>query len=166
MSKTQEPRRLPPTLTREQFAAVADHCYHVASATLAKDGEVPPVLMIGRFRRGKLRILAAGFVPVEDASDKAKLTMSMQLLAREPRVDFVVHITEAWMLHNPVELPADSIAAHPQRQEAVIFNILSRDCQILVVNPLHRDPLRLERGEVNFSLELRGSMARPQPTRN
>jgi hypothetical protein len=104
-------------------------------------------------------------VPTETEQDKDCVAGLMLGLAAEPDIEFVVHIVEAWVLVSP-KLPRGSIAKHPRRKEAVLFNILSKDCQILVLNPLHRKPNRLERGTLDFSLDYRGRFMRPPPVRN
>ena len=59
---------------------------------------------------------------------------------QRPQIDFVAHITEAWMQKG---FPEGRIADNPERMETILFNILSKDYQTLVVNPLRRNPSRL-----------------------
>ena len=83
------------------------------------------------------------------------------MLLGQPEIEIAVHISEAWYLRDPeIKAPQGSLKNHPQRNEAVIFNIMSRDCQTVVINPLSRDPLTLHRGKLDLSDELKGRMAR------
>lgn len=165
MSKKPSHPTLPVSLTQTDFAAIAEHCYRVTSAVVAEGGVVAPIVIAGTCRNGNLEVSYTSLVAVRSDRDKNRIARFMQKLVQRPRFDFVVHITEAWVLIGP-NLPTGSIAQHPQRQEAVLFNILSKDCQTVVINPLHRTPSRLERGRVNFDLEVQGRFVRPTPARN
>lgn len=167
MSKKPSIPTLPMSLTQLDFAAIAEHCYGVTSAVVAEGGEVAPIVIAGTCRNRTLTVSFTKLVPTGSDRDKNRLARFMQQLVQRPRFDFVAHVTEAWVLLDP-DLPqiTGSIANHPQRQEAVIFNILSQDCQTIVINPLHRNPSRLERGRVDFSMEVRGRFVRPTPARN
>ena len=165
MTKETPSHALPTTLTQADFEAVADHCYRTARKIVAKGDAVEPILLMGMVRDGTLKIPSVGRVPVQSTSDKECLMALMQALVQQLDVDFVVHITEAWLLVGQT-LPEGSIAEHPQRQEAVLFNIMSKDCQTVVINPLHRKPSRLERGKVDFDQQFEGRLVRPAPSRN
>jgi hypothetical protein len=165
MSKDTSNTTLPATMTQADFEAVAEHCYKVASPIVIGGETVESILIMGRVRDDELFFTSGGLVPIQSDGDKHRITALMEAMVEHPEVDFVVHITEAWTLLNP-KLPKGSIAKHPQRQEAVLFNILSKDCQTVVINPLHRNPSRLERGKVDFELQFKGRMVRETPPRN
>lgn len=165
MTKTTKPS-LPRTLSKADFEAIAERCFQSASQTIAAGKPIPSTLLLGRMHDGKAEIGRVLFVPIEDSDHKIVLTALMEALVQEPDIDFAVHVTEAWFLANPTELPTRSIAKHPKRLEAVTFNIMSKDCQTVVINMLHRKPNRLERGAVDFTRELRGLMARDKPPAN
>ena len=164
MSK--ENATLPTSLTQNDFAAVAEHCYRIASPLVIAGQPVAPVLIVGCIRDSVLQAAPGDRIPIRSDKDKQRLSALMQTLVEKPDVDFVVHITEAWL--RPLQqLPYSSMVENPQRQEAVIFNILSKDCQTVVINPLHRNPSRLERGQADFESQLRGGqMMRSAPLRN
>jgi len=165
MTRTTKPT-LPRVLIEADFEAIADRCFQSASKTVAAGKPVHSALLLGRMHDGKAEIGRVLSVPLENADHKIVLAALMEALVLEPDIDFAVHVSEAWFLANPVELPSDSIAEHPQRLEAVTFNIMSKDNQTIVVNMLHRKPNRLERGPVEFTKELRGRMVRDMPPTN
>ena len=154
------------TLSKAEFEAVAEHCFAAASQAVAKRQRVQSLLLLGRIRDGVVQIGEVMSVPVNRPEDREMLAALMETIVQRPTLDFVVHVTEAWLLLNPTSLPTKSIANHPKRQEAVTFNILSKDCQIVVINRLHRNPSRLERGEVNFEMQIAGRMVRETPPPN
>ena len=154
MSNDKNTTTLPATMTQADFEAVADHCYKVASPIVIEGETVESILIMGRVRDNELFFTSGSLVPIQTDSDKHRITALMEAMVEHPEVDFVVHITEAWTLLNQKQLKG-SIAKHPKRQEVVLFNILSKDCQTVVINPLHRNPSRLERGKVDFELQFK-----------
>jgi len=165
MTETSAQPTLPNSLTRADFEAIAGHCYEVASEIVTAGETVAPVLLAGKIADGAPDITHIIQVSTKTEQDKDCVAGLMQGLVAEPDIEFVIHIVEAWLLVSP-KLPKRSIAKHPRRKEVVLFNILSKDCQILILNPLHRKPNRLERGPVDFSLDYRGRFMRPPPVRN
>lgn len=153
-------------MSQADFEGVADHCYKVANPIIIAGETVESVLIIGRARDGDLFFTPGGVLPINSEDDKHRIAALMETVVEHPDVDFVVHITEAWTLLHQKTPPEGSIAKHPQRQEAVLFNILSKDCQTVVINPLHRNPSHLERGKVDFEYQFKGSMVREAPPRN
>lgn len=166
MTTSRNTPALPKTLTQQDFETIAAHCYDVASNIVARGKTVQSALVAGRILdNGELEVPQCGPAPTESDQDKDHLVQLMQALVQHPDLDFVVHVVEAWMLLSS-EVPDGSIADHPQRQEAVVFNILTKDCQLVVLNRLHRNPSRLERGKVDFSIGCGGRLVCPPPTRN
>jgi hypothetical protein len=167
---TTDKPQLPYTLTREDFEAIAAHCYRIVSKEVAKGREAAQVVLLGRCRDGVPRIQQAVHTPLRDWQDKEAVTLLMTLAVADPEIDFALHVTETWILDLPddgsAEIPTGSIAKHPKRREAVIFNIMSKDCQIVVINPLRRKPNRLERGTIDFDIQLKGRMVRETPPKN
>lgn len=166
MTSTPQDQQLPRTLSREQFEAVAADCYELSTAALDHFKEVPSMVFIGTIRDGVPYLDQGTHHRITKARDKLELVALMTALVQHPDIDFVVHITEAWVLANPKAIPSRSIAKHPKRTEAVLFNILSKDCQAIAMNPLKRNPLRLERGTIDFSMTLKGRMVRETPPPN
>jgi hypothetical protein len=163
--------QMPKTLTEPDFKAIAEFCFETtekALKSLPPGRQLPPCVLLGSITHGEdygeIAIRHGFFPPLEDDRDKAVLTMAMDEMVQAPNIDFAVFIVESWMLVNPETLPDESIANHPRRQEAVIFSILSKDSQVVVANPLHRNPLRLERGELITAMQ--GRMVRPRPPAN
>lgn len=158
---------MPETLTEHDFQAIVDLCFAMTGDTLQDmpAGEtLPPVVLMGAKRNGDMVIKGAMMPPTLDgAADKDAVTLFMTSIVQTPAIDFVVLVAESWVVahakeHDP---PQQSIANHPQRQEAVIFNIMSKDSQAVAVNWLHRYPLRLERGEM--LTQMQGRMVRSKP---
>jgi hypothetical protein len=169
MTTTETPQ-LPYTLTREDFEAIAAHCYKIVSREVAKGRDAAPVVLFGRCRDGVLGIESATHTPMREWRDKDAVMLLMSLGVARPEIDFAVQVTETWVLDLPEDgsagIPTGSIEKHPRRREAVIFNIMSKDCQIVVINPLQRKPNRLERGTVDFGITLKGRMVRDAPPKN
>jgi hypothetical protein len=157
--------KMPKTLTTEDFKAIAEFCYRAVEAArkaLPATDILPPCVLFGSIEEGKLVIYDKFCPPLEDDHDKRMLLLFMETLVQHPDIDFAVFIAESWMLADSEDHDfTESIADHPQRQEAVVFNILSKECQAIVANPLYRDPLRLERGEIITTIA--GKMVRPKP---
>jgi len=153
---------------RDDFEAAAAFGYGIAVKALADLGQVPSLLFAGRKVDGRLQMAFVDDVDLENDADKRRLSWVMETLVSAEGVDMVLHISEAWTLIQPAEqgIPENSIEHHPRRQEAVVFNIRSKDCQTIVNNPLRRDPDRLERGAVDMGLELAGRLARKNSTRH
>lgn len=166
MTSTSQDQQLPRTLSRDQFEEVAADCYELSTSALEQLKEVPSMLLLGTLQDGTPFLEQGGLFAIDSDADKQRLVVLMTALVDHPRIDFVVHITEAWVLANPKAMPKRSIAKHPKRTEAVLFNILSKDCQAIVMNPLQRNPLRLERGAIDFSMTLKGRMVRETPPPN
>lgn len=166
MNSTPSQPQLPRTLSREDFEAVASRCYAMCAELIATCKHVPSLVILGRMVDGRPEFHEGGDFAIEKTQDKLLLTALMEALVKHTQIDFVIHVTEAWVLLNPVTIPTRSIAKHPKRTEAVIFNILSKDCQVVVMNPLHRKPTRLEQGQVNFDMTFKGCMARETPPPN
>ncbi len=166
MNSTPSDQQLPRTLSREDFEAVANHCYAMSAALLDKCKQMPSLVCLGRMVDGKPVLRHGGEFAIRKAEDKVMLTTLLKAAIQHAETDFVVHITEAWVLLHPKTIPTRSIARHPKRTEAVIFNILSKDCQVVVMNPLHRKPTRLEQGQVNFDMTFKGRMVRETPPPN
>lgn len=170
MTTTTDTPQLPYTLTQEDFEAIAAHCYNVVSKEVARGREAAQVVLLGRCRDGVPSIQNAMHTPLRDWQDKDAVTLLMMLGVADPEIDFAVHVTESWVLALPKdgtgEVPTGSIAKHPKRREAVLFNIMSKDCQVVVINPLHRKPNRLERGTIDFGITLKGRMVRETPPKN
>lgn len=169
MTTTTDKPQLPYTLTREDVEAIAAHCYEVVSKEIAKGKSAAPLVLLGRCRDGIPSIHNAIHMPLQDWRDKEAVALLMTLAVADPDTDFALHVTEAWVLDLPKKnprIPQRSIAKHPKRREAVIFNIMSKDFQVLVINPLHRKPNRLERGTIDFDITLKGRMVREAPPKN
>lgn len=146
------------------FQAVADFCYAKAAHLVAQNQPVAPAVLAGVIEDRRFRVLSAGILSGNPEGARINPLSLLEVLVHQPRIDFAVHTTEAWYVQgHRGEAFEGSLADHPRREEAVIFNILSKDCQAVVINPLRRDPLRLERGAVDFSSTLRGRMARERP---
>lgn len=157
---------LPKSLTRADFQLVADRCYRVANKIIQKGKSVESVLILGNINNGKLKVLHSSFMPMDEQS-KDMLVLLMQDLLQHPELDFVAHVTEAWFVSVKDDvIPEGSLADHPNRQEMVIFNIMSKDCQTVVLNPLHRNPNRLEPGKVDFETNMKGRMVRAPEIKN
>ena len=159
--------KLPKTLTQTEFQLVADHCYRVARRIVRKGEAVMPTCVAGTVGDHGVRVKLSVQVPTHDPAYPEMTTRLMEALVQHPDLDFVALVCEAWTA--PVkegQLPEGSLADHPQRKEIVIFSIMSKDCQIVVVNPLRRNPSRLIRGKLDFGLKFTGRMAREPNTRN
>lgn len=163
MSATPHDHTLPVSLTEADFEAVAAHCFAMVGPIAARGEPVAPFLLAGRCRDGSLEPAFTEFAPTRSERDRTRLARHLESLVRRPQIDFVAYVAEAWMRRG---LPEGGVADDPERMEAVLFNILSKDCQALVINRLRRDPPRLERGAVDFSNLLAGRFARQPPTRN
>jgi hypothetical protein len=160
-------RKLPKSLTQREFQLIADHCYHVAQKLVRKGRTVMPMCIAGTVGDHSVRVKLSVQVPTHDTSYKAMITPLMEAVVQHPDLDFVALVCEAWTA--PVKnarMPEGSLANHPQREETVIFSIMSKDCQIVVMNPLRRNPSRLVRGKLDFSMKLTGRMVREPETRN
>ena len=160
-------RNLPKSLTEREFQLVADHCYHVTRKIVRKGRAVAPVIVAGTVGDQGVRVKLSIAAPMASDDDKENVTRLMEVLVQHPDLDFVALVCEAWFV--PVKggrLPEGSLADHPMRQEMVGFNIMSKDCQIVVINPLRRHPSRLIRGKLDFSIRFTGRMARDPETRN
>lgn len=160
-------RKFPKSLTQADFQLIADHCYDVTRKIVRRKRSVKPVCIAGTVEDGKVVVQLSTHVPMETEHDKEMVPFVMEALVLHADFDFVVHICEAWTA--PVKdgvLPQGSLANHPKRQEIVVFNIMSKDCQTVVINPLHRNPSRLKPGKVDFSLKVRGRMVRDPETKH
>ena len=160
-------RKLPKTLTHDDFQLVADHCYHVTRKIVRKGKTVAAVVIAGTVGERGVNVKLSIGAPMEDDTDKYMVTQLTEALVQHPDIDFVAMVSEAWFVATKDKRDLEgSLADHPDRQEAVIFNILSKDCQIVVMNPLHRNPSRLTRGKLDFSVKFAGRMARDPETKN
>ena len=154
------------SLTRDDFAAIADHCYRVTNPLVAEDKEVPPVLVAGSCRDCEVRVAFTKPALARTEAQKNRLIPQMEQIVGRPQIDFVAYVTKAWVLDDPDgSQMIYSIANHPGCEEVVLFSIFSKDSQLLVVNPLYRNPSRLQWGTLNFDREVRGHLARPLPRR-
>jgi len=161
-------RTLPKSLTEQEFQLIADHCYDVTRKVVRKGKSVTPVIIAGTVAEHGLNVKLSIAAPMENDSDKDNVTRLMQALVQNPDLDFVAMVCEAWFVRvkKDSRLPEGSLADHPDREEMVGFNIMSKDCQIVVINPLRRKPSRLIRGKLDFSIRFTGRMAREPETRN
>ena len=156
---------LPKSLTHADFDAIVDYCYRRACKAIRRDGGVRSMVIGGTIDEGKVSVRMSARTPMEDNDDKLMVAIVMQHLVQRDDLDFVVLVTEAWMLRaERGPLPEGSISRHPRREDVVLFNIMSKDCQTIVLNP--RYGARLERGKVDFDVKVRGRMVRDPETRN
>lgn len=153
------------TLDADQFEAVAALCYELADDYVQAGVQVPSLVIMGRFEGDRILCRGPLAVAIENVMDKLMVTALMETAVEAEQIDFVAHITEAWIVMNP-ETMEHQPSKHPRRQETVAFNIMSKDNQIVVMNPLHRKPNRLERGKVDFTVTVKGRMVRETPPRN
>jgi hypothetical protein len=165
--------KMPKTLTDQDFKAIADLCFIMADKALKKlpaGHMLPPLVLMGSISNGQnygeIAIHHTFIPPLDDAQDREILTHVMDTLVQSTDMDFAVFIGESWMVAQPDHMPVtESIANLPERQEAVVFSIMSKDSQVVVANPLHRNPLRLERGEMGMTIG-DGRMVRQKPPVN
>ena len=159
-------RKLPKSLTQADFQVIADRCYDVTRKIVRRKQSVIPVCIAGTVEDGKVAVQLSTHVPMETEHDKDMVARFTEALVQHPDIDFVVMVSEAWFVSaNDGVIPEGSLADHPNRQEMVIFNILSKDCQNIVMNPLCRNPSHLKRGKVDFSLKATGRMVRDPETK-
>lgn len=161
--------RTKPTLARtfekQHFEAVADRCYELAADFVKVGVQVPSLVVMGCMKGDGIICSGPLLVPIENDLDKLMLTALMESAVASDQFDFAAHITEAWVVMNPEDMKRQP-SKHPRRQEIVMVNMMSKECQIAVMNPLHRKPNRLERGTINFGMTIKGRMARETPPRN
>jgi hypothetical protein len=153
------------TLEKQHFEAVAARCYELATDFVRAGVQVPSLVIMGSMKGDGIICSGPLLVPIENNLDKLMLTALMESAVESKQFDFVAHITEAWVVRNPEDMEHQP-SKHPRRQEIVMVNMMSKECQIAVMNPLHRKPNRLERGTINFDMTIKGRMARETPPRN
>lgn len=159
-------RKLPKSLTQADFQLVTDHCYQFARQIVTDGHPVMPMVIAGSVNDGRLKVKLLTRIPLETGSDKEMLTHLMDTLVQHQELDFVALVCEVWTANLKTPDYPGSLAHHPERQEAVVFNIMSKDNQIAVINTLRRNPNRLKRGKVDFSLQMKGRMVRDPETKH
>ena len=156
---------LPKTLTQADFDLIAGLCFRQLKRRIALGLSLRPIVSFGVINDGEVIIKQTVMPTIADDEDKEMIVMMMEAALCNSAIDFAVGIFECWYVRNPEPMgPEDTLADHPRKIEAVIVNILSKDSQVVVIHPLHRNPTRIEPGE-SFT-EMKGRFVRPKPPRH
>lgn len=158
-----------PVMQKEDFQAVFDHIYAIVEDVISKGETVHPVVLGVRMAQDH-SIENMHVLDISDlmaaAHGKDVLAQAMFKFVELPTVDIVAQVSEAWYLVKHAEdphIPDLSIALEPDRKEGVMVFLLSKDSEVLSVNPIHRNPVpHLERGTLDFAQHLEGRFAREQ----
>lgn len=139
------------TMTKLDFEALFQELRVQAAGFLAQAGSLPPTLFLPSM--GAEGIVRMGVMPVGDLVNhpvgKDILSMLMERLIEDPNHDFVAFFHEAWALHANATSPDEvdklrsaarqSLEHHPDRTEAVVISIRSKDAQAFAIMPIARD---------------------------
>jgi hypothetical protein len=159
-------RKLPKSITQADFQLIADHCYQFAWRIVRGGHPVVPMVIAGTVDDGRLKTKLLTRVPLETGSDKGMLARLMETLVQHHELDFVALVCEVWTANLKTPDYPGSLADHPDRQEAVVVNIMSKDNQVVVINTLRRSPIRMKRGKIDFSIKMQGRMVRDPETKH
>jgi len=125
-----------PPRVQAEYDAIAAACFTYADQALRRHGAVHPCLFSGTVRRGVAHLRQDTARALRLAADRDRVLQRMQALVQRPRTDFAVLVVECW------GQPEDGST---EQREAVVFDILAKDRQVVLTNWLHRRPTRLER---------------------
>lgn len=155
--------------TREQFEEVSTILRAIAEIAYRDQGPQSqcPALMAVLCRTkvdGKhvVKVLPVDMLQSEELGDMGKnlIALMMSRTASEPDTLVVGYISEAWTSQTPGVMPSQAA----DRQEVVLLNLMSAECQALQTCPITRgDTVTLQVGELMFSngtTTLRGRFAR------
>lgn len=125
--------------TKEDFERLVALMAGFARDQYKQTAEIAPALFVVNFLEGGTEDeVEVGVMPVgalqTGKNSKTVLAEFMQYASTQPGVLLVGHLTEGWMVlaDGPGhEQPSGPLSQHPDRQEVLMFNILSADCQAL-----------------------------------
>jgi hypothetical protein len=156
-------------MQKEDFKAVFDHVFGIVEGVVASGDIVHPVVL-GVKMAPDHSIESLHVLDVSDLmagpQGKDVLAQAMFKFVELPAVDIVAHVSEAWYLVKSTEDKIDrtvTISTEPDRKEGVMVLLMSKDSEVLSVNPIHRHPVpSLERGSLDFTQHLEGRFVREQ----
>lgn len=169
-------------MTKLDFEVIFKELREQAVGSLGETGSVPPIIFLPSM--GPEGIARMGVMPVGDLVNhpvgKDILAMLMNRLIEDANHDFVVFAHEAWVLRADAKSPEEvdklrsaarrSLENHPERTEAVVITLRSKDMQAFAMMTITRDASGavsdLGAGELVFSGEdghsIEGRLAAPQ----
>jgi hypothetical protein len=138
------------SMTKDDFMAIFQEIKEQASGSLSETGSVPPTVFLPSM--GPEGVARVGVMPVGDLVNhpvgKDVLAMLINRLIEDPNHDFVVFAHEAWVLQANAKSPEEverlreasqrSLADHPERTEAVVITIRSKETQAFAMMPITR----------------------------
>jgi hypothetical protein len=159
-----------PVMQEADFETAFNHLYAVVEGVIKQGGEVHPVVLGLKMAKNhsiaRLAVLDVADM-MGDPEGKDQLAQAMFGLVQSPDLDIVAHVSEAWYLVKDAEGPeglsalSGSISTEPDKMEGVIIFLLSKDSEVLALNPIQREPSpRLEKGNLDFTQMLRGRFSR------
>lgn len=137
-------------MTQENFESVFESIRQHALVAIAEQGAMTPLIFLPSLFEGGL--VRMGIMPVGELINhpvgKDLLAEIMNRLIEDPNHDFVVFAHEAWMLmargddpgeaQRLREAASESIENHPERSEAVVITMRSRERQAMAIMPITR----------------------------
>lgn len=172
-------------MTRQDFLLAFDSVRQYATDALISQGAFSPTVLLPSLNESG--IVRVGLMPVEPlVSDPQSKNILAELLAKlieDPNHDFCIFAHEAWVLAVNADDPEaasalraqaqlGSLEHHPQRGEALMIHIRSKDDQAFCMLPIERDAsgsiVEIKPGELQFlsdSVSLEGRFSAPGSSR-
>ena len=134
-------------MSRADFKTVYDELSAKAREIFGLRGEFEPMLFMPALsEKGEiLQIACMSAAPImEGPGGKDELALAIEALTAMPNHDFCVFVHEAWTLKAASQEELErcarkSLEHHPEREEALVFNVRSKDLHAIAMIPILRD---------------------------
>ena len=157
--------------TPELLDKILKNLHEQALAHLNEDGEVMPVVMAfspQEDTKVKVFVYPVGRL-MNSPDNKEIIRMMMEETIQKDEVTLVLLITEAWL----VKLEAKEMtrekavqlrpSEHPDKQEVVLVNVMTKTKQLIASAKIHRDPVSLDDFDVvSLTGESEGTLVRDE----
>ena len=160
-----------PTKVPELLGKILENLHEQALVQLKEEGEVMPVIMaFSPQENAKVKVFVYPVGSLMNSSNnKEIIRMMMEETIQKDEVTIVLLITEAWLL----KLPAKNVtkkevlqirpSEHPDKEEVVLVNIMTKTEQLIANAKIYRDPVSLDKFDlVSLTGESEGTLVRDE----
>lgn len=135
---------------RKDFEALLSFMQDGAEKLVAEDRQVQPMIFAWKPGTGVQGIMQPPvFKHYRGREQDFAAAIIRTALSRDfaPLMGF---LSEAWFVSRPKlqDRPGSSLEHAPDRQEGVLMVLYSKDEEFIVINPIQRNPSRMERGKI------------------
>lgn len=151
--------------TENKVEAMLEHITSLAKERLEKE---KPFYAVTAYDIGESMVIVQCNDMMQFPQSRRMLSQLLASYVESKKAGIAMLVSEAYMLEMQVEkgeepeIPSGSLAVHPERVEALMFNIFTPDGQTLTIYPIDRENKQLgerrdlDEGEIDGNLKVRG----------